>query len=151
MRYECDKWSNWGMPCCENELLCLCFYCEFGNFSSNFSLAWVPNSSAISWHQPIIAYSCNFADDAHPCWSWWQLGWQPGWLATPTTVICSGVLYLVPGEPKDNGGSFAPHRAKHRPWPPTTTRGQAKSAQYIQGVSRYEASNLQGGWGTTIG
>ena len=151
MRYEHDKWSNWWCHVARMNCYASVFIVILRIFSSNFSLAWVPNSSAISWHQPIIAYCCKFADDAHPCWSWWQPGWQPWWLATPTTAVCSGVLYPVPGEPKDNGGSFAPHRAKHCSWPPTSTRGRAKSAQYIQGVSGYKASNLLGGWGTTAG
>ena len=39
--------------------------------------------------------------------------------------------------------AFLSHRAKHRSWPPTSTRGRTKSEQYIQGVSGHEASNLQ--------
>ena len=40
MRYERDKWSNWG--CHVARMNCYAsVYCEFENFSSNFSLAWL--------------------------------------------------------------------------------------------------------------
>ena len=82
--YESDERSNWWCHVARMNCYASVFVVISRNFSSNFSLAWLHNSSAILWHQPIIAYCCNFADDAHPCWSWWQPGWQPGWLATPT-------------------------------------------------------------------
>ena len=52
-RCEYDKWSNWWCHVARMDDYASILLYEFKILSINFSLAWLHNSSAISWHHPI--------------------------------------------------------------------------------------------------
>ena len=118
---------------------------EFKILSSNFSLALLHNSSAISWHHPIITYCCNFVDDSHSCWSRHQPRWQWWWLTTTTVTVCEWVFCIVPRKSESNEGYTAPHCAEYCSRTPTTSRARTKLVQFIQGLLGHQASYLQSG------
>ena len=92
-RCEYDKWSNWWRYVARMNYCASILLYEFKILSSNFSLAWLHNSSAISWHHPIITCCCNFADDSHSCWSGHQLRWQWWWLTTTAVTVDEWVFH----------------------------------------------------------
>ena len=150
-RCEHDKWSNWWCYVARMNYCASVLLYEFKILSSNFSLAWLHNSSAISWHHRIITYYCNFADDSHSRWSWHQPRWQWWWLTTTAVTICEWVFHTVPRKLESNGGYTAPHCAEHCSRLPATSRAGTKLVQFIQGLPGHQASYLQRGRRTAPG
>ena len=108
---------------------------EFKILTCNFCLAWLYNSSAISWHHPIITYCCNLADDSHSCWSRQQPRGQWWWLTTTATTIYEWVLCTILGKSKNYGGNPAPHCVEHGSRPPATTGGMSRISTALSRIS----------------
>ena len=91
-RCEYDKWSNWWCHIARMNYYASVLLYEFKILSSKFSLAWLHNSFAISWHQPIITYCYNFVDDPHSRWGRHQPRWQWWWFTTTTITFYEWVF-----------------------------------------------------------
>ena len=122
MRCKHDKWSNWWRHVVRMNYYASVLLYEFKILSSNFSLAWLHNSSAIYWHHPIITYCCNFVDDSHSRWSRHQPGWQRRWLTTTAVTFYEWVLRTISRKSESYGRDTAPHCVEHRSRPSATSR-----------------------------
>ena len=134
-RCEYDKWSYWWCYVVEMNYCASVLLYEFEILSSKYSMAWLYNSSAISWHHPIITCCCNFADDSHPRRGRYQ-SW--GWWWSPTTMVphASGNDGPAPGDPTVYGGSTAWAYAERRSWMGMgpTPGARTKLVQWFQGL-----------------
>ena len=121
-RCKYNKWSNWWCYVVRMNYYASVLLYEFKILSSNFSLAWLHNSSAISYHQPIITYGCIFVDDSHPCWGKHQPGWQWSWFTTTTITFCEWFLRAISKKLESYGRDTTPHCIEHRSGSPATSR-----------------------------
>ena len=92
---------------------------EFEILFSNYSMAWLYNSFAISWYHPIITCCCNFADDSHSRRSWHRSEWW-WWSSTTTASYTSRDDGPTHGDPIFHGRSAA--RSRVECWPGTRKR-----------------------------
>ena len=113
-RFKNDKWSYWWCYVVEMNYCASVLLYEIEILSSNYSMAWLYNSSAISWHHPIIT-CCNFVDESHSQRGRYQ-SW--GWWWSPTTTVChaSGNNGPAPRDPMVYGGTTARAYTEHRSW-----------------------------------
>ena len=145
MRCEPNKWSNWWCHVARMNYYSSVLLYEFKILSNDFSLAWLYNSSAISWHHPIITYCCNFVDDSHSCWSRQQPRGQWRWLITTATTVCKWVLCTIPGKSENCGGNPVPYCAEHGSCLSATTGAWAKISIALSRIS-WTPSLLSSRW-----
>ena len=148
--YESDERSNWWCHVARMNCYASVFIVNLRVFSSNFSLAWL-------WFIcNLVASTDNRLLLQHRRWRAPVLELVAARMAIMMTYRRRRRRPLRSSLPSSWGakGQWKKLCASSCKTPLVAThinQGRAKSAQYIQGISGYEASNFQGGWGTTVG